>query len=48
MTYKGDEGTRRGVGTTDDGLLYELLREVARHPGTGRERARGERRDGLA
>jgi dihydropyrimidinase len=34
MTYKGDEGTRRGVGTTDDGLLYELLREVARHPGT--------------
>jgi dihydropyrimidinase len=34
MTYKGDEGTRRGVGTTDDGLLYELFGEVARHPGT--------------
>jgi dihydropyrimidinase len=34
MTYKGDEGVRRGVGTTDDGLLYELLGEVAKHPGT--------------
>jgi dihydropyrimidinase len=33
MTYKGDEGTRRGVGTTDDGLLLELMTEVAKHPG---------------
>jgi dihydropyrimidinase len=33
MTYKGDEGTRRGVGTTDDGLLFELLTQVAKHPG---------------
>jgi dihydropyrimidinase len=33
MTYKGDEGIRRGVGTTDDGLLFEMLGEVARHPG---------------
>lgn len=33
MTYKGDEGTRRGVGTTDDGLLFELLAEVAKLPG---------------
>ena len=33
ITYKGDEGTRRGVGTTDDGLLFELLTEIAKHPG---------------
>ena len=25
MSYKGDEGTKRGVGETDDGLLYELM-----------------------
>jgi len=33
MTYKGDEGTKRGVGTTDDGLLYELMTEIAKLPG---------------
>ena len=33
MSYKGEEGTRRGVGTTDDGLLYELLGAVAKYPG---------------
>ena len=33
MTYKGDEGTRRGVGTSDDGLLFDLLTEVAKLPG---------------
>jgi dihydropyrimidinase len=34
MTYKGDEGTKRGVGTTDDGLLWELLGAIAKLPGT--------------
>lgn len=33
MSYKGDEGTKRGVGTTDDGLLYELMEAVAALPG---------------
>ena len=34
MSYKGDEGTKRGVGETDDGLLYELMEAAAALPGT--------------
>jgi dihydropyrimidinase len=33
MNYKGNEGTARGVGTTDDGLFYELLETIAGIPG---------------
>ncbi len=33
MSYKGNEGTARGVGTTDDGLFYELLETIAGIPG---------------
>ena len=33
MSYKGDEGTKRGVGSTDDGLLWYLLQAVAEIPG---------------
>jgi dihydropyrimidinase len=34
MSYKGDEGTKRGVGETDDGLLYELMEAAALLPGS--------------
>jgi len=34
MSYKGDEGTRRGVAETDDGLLYDLMTMLAKIPGT--------------
>ena len=33
MSYKGNEGTARGVGTTDEGLFYELLETIAGIPG---------------
>lgn len=34
MSYKGNEGTRRGVAETDDGLLYDLMAVLAKLPGT--------------
>jgi dihydropyrimidinase len=34
MSYKGNEGVARGVGTTDEGLFYELAKAVAGIPGT--------------
>lgn len=33
MSFKGEEGAKRGVGTTDDGLLYQLLSTLVRYPG---------------
>jgi dihydropyrimidinase len=34
MSYKGEEGTKRGVGDVDDGLLLELMAKLAGIPGT--------------
>ena len=34
MSYKGEEGTKRGVGDVDDGLLLELMTKLAGIPGT--------------
>jgi dihydropyrimidinase len=34
MSYKGDEGAKRGVGDADDGLMWELMTTLAAHPGT--------------
>ncbi len=34
MSYKGDEGTKRGVGDVDDGLLFDLMTKLAGIPGT--------------
>jgi dihydropyrimidinase len=33
MSYKGEEAPKRGLTPVDDGLLYAMLTEVARHPG---------------
>src|SRR5207248_1065765 len=33
MSYKGDEGTKRGLTAVDDGLLFELMQEVVKFPG---------------
>jgi len=34
MSYKGDEGSKRGVGDVDDGLLLDLMEKLAGIPGT--------------
>lgn len=34
MSYKGDEGTKRGVGDVDDGLLLALMEKLSGIPGT--------------
>jgi dihydropyrimidinase len=34
MSYKGEEGTKRGVGDVDDGLLLDLMNKLAGIPGT--------------
>jgi dihydropyrimidinase len=34
MSYKGDEGSKRGVGDVDDGLLLDLMNKLAAIPGT--------------
>jgi dihydropyrimidinase len=34
MSYKGDEGSKRGVGDVDDGLLLDLMTKLSTIPGT--------------
>jgi dihydropyrimidinase len=33
MSWRGEEASKRGFPPTDDGLLVDTMREVARHPG---------------
>lgn len=33
MSWRGEEASKRGFPATDDGLLYDTMREIAKHPG---------------